>query len=126
MTSNLSYNNEKSLQSAIYLAYIYAINHYLITKEMPAESEKRSFSLRSLATDGYADIVYVPLRKDKPALIVELKRNSTTKTALTQIREKKYFECMENFTGEILFVGVNYDAETKIHECKIERFVKQE
>ena len=111
VTSNLSYNNEKSLQSAIYLAYIYALNGYIITKEMPAGK-------------GYADIVYIPLNKTKPAMIVELKRNSSTETALKQIREKQYFECLENWKGELLFVGVNYDEETKVHECKIERFVK--
>ncbi|MBR4320981.1 AAA family ATPase [Treponema sp.] len=111
VTSNMSYNNEKSLQSAIYLAYIYAINHYLITKEMPAGK-------------GYADIVYVPLRKDKPAMIIELKRNSCPETALNQIRQKQYFDSLENWQGEILFVGINYDEETKLHECKIERFVK--
>lgn len=111
VTSNMSYNNEKSLQSAIYLAYIYAINHYLITKEMPAGK-------------GYADIVYVPLRKDKPALIIELKRNSCPETALNQIRQKQYFDSLENWQGEILFVGINYDEETKLHECKIERFLK--
>ena len=44
VTSNLSYNNEKSLQSAIYLAYIYAINKFMISKELPAGR-------------GYADIV---------------------------------------------------------------------
>ncbi|WP_294431251.1 AAA family ATPase [uncultured Treponema sp.] len=111
VTSNMSYNNEKSLQSAIYLAYLYAINHYLITKEMPAGK-------------GYADIVYVPLKKDKPAMIIELKRNSCPETALNQIRQKQYFDSLENWQGEILFVGVNYDEETKVHECKIERFVK--
>ena len=111
VTSNLSYNNEKSLQSAIYLAYIYALNGYIITKEMPAGK-------------GYADIVYIPLNKSKPAIIVELKRNSSTETALRQIREKQYFECLENWKGEIIFVGVNYDEESKIHDCKIERFFK--
>ncbi len=111
VTSNMSYNNEKSLQSAIYLAYLYAINHYLITKEMPAGK-------------GYADIVYVPLKKDKPAMIIELKRNSCPETALNQIREKQYFDSLENWQGEILFVGVSYDAETKVHQCKIEKFVK--
>lgn len=111
VTSNLSYNNEKSLQSAIYLAYIYALNGYIITKEMPAGK-------------GYADVVYIPLNKSKPAIIVELKRNSSTETALRQIREKQYFECLENWKGEIIFAGVNYDEESKIHDCKIERFFK--
>lgn len=111
VTSNLSYNNEKSLQSAIYLAYIYALKKYIISKEMPAGK-------------GYADIVYIPFDKTKSALIVELKRNGSTETALPQIKEKQYFACLDSWQGDILFVGVNYDEKTKKHECKIERFVK--
>ena len=44
--------------------------------------------------------------------------------ALEQIRNKQYFECLDTWSGDILFVGVSYDADTKEHECKIERFVK--
>ena len=111
VTSNRSYNNEESLQSAIYLAFIYAINNYTIVKEMTAGK-------------GFAEIVYIPLKGGSPALIVELKRNKSAATALTQIKEKRYFDCLEGYSGEILFVGVNYDEDTKKHECKIERFVK--
>ena len=113
VTSNLSYNNEQSLQSAIYLAYIYALNGYIISKEMPAGK-------------GYADIVYIPLDRKKPAMIVELKRNSSPDTALNQIRAKQYFDCLANWRGPILFVGVNYDMASKKHECRIERFVKEQ
>ncbi|WP_296328952.1 AAA family ATPase [uncultured Treponema sp.] len=111
VTSNKSYNNEESLQSAIYLAFIYAINNYTIVKEMTAGK-------------GFADIVYIPLKGDSPALIVELKHNKSANTALTQIKEKHYFDCLSNYSGELLFVGVNYDEDTKTHECKIEKFVK--
>ena len=105
------WGDEYSLHSAIYLAYIYAINHYTIVKEMSAGK-------------GFADIVYIPFDKTKAALIVELKRNGSTEGALKQIREKRYFDSLANWHGDILFVGVNYDADTKKHECKIERFVK--
>lgn len=111
VASNLSYNRESSLQSAVYLAYIYALNGYIISKEMPAGK-------------GYADIVYIPFDKSKPAMIVELKRNSSSDTALNQIKEKRYFDTLENWHGDILFVGINYDENTKEHSCRIERFVK--
>ena len=111
VTSNLSYNNEKSLQSAIYLAYIYALNSYIISKEMPAGK-------------GFADIVYIPFDKSQSALIVELKRNGSADSAITQIKEKHYFECLNTWHGNILFVGVNYDEKTKKHECRIEKFEK--
>ena len=76
------------------------------------------------AGKGFADIVYIPLKGDSPALIVELKHNKSANTALTQIKEKQYFDCLSNYSGELLFVGVNYDEDTKTHECKIEKFVK--
>ena len=66
----------------------------------------------------------IPFDKSSPALVVELKRNSSTESALKQIREKRYFDSLGNWQGDILFVGVNYDEKTKAHGCKIERFVK--
>ena len=63
VTSNRSYNNEDALQSAIYLAYIYALNHYTVIKEMTAGK-------------GFADVVFIPFKDTDPAMIVELKRNS--------------------------------------------------
>lgn len=112
VTSNRSYNNEYALQCAIYLAYIYAINGYMVTKEMTAGK-------------GFADLVYVPFDKSKAAIIVELKHNKSAGTALTQIRENRYFDSLANWHGGLLFVGVNYDEKSKEHSCKIERFVKE-
>jgi hypothetical protein len=89
---------EYALQCAIYLAYIYALNGYSISKEMTAGK-------------GFADLVYVPF--------------DTSETALTQIKEKRYFDSLADWHGGLLFVGVNYDEKSKEHSCKIERFVKE-
>ena len=56
--------------------------------------------------------------------MIELKRNGSTESALAQIKEKKYFSSLENYSGEILLVGVNYDEEKKSHECRIEKWIK--
>ena len=111
VTSNRSYNNEDALQSAIYLAYIYALNEYTVVKEMTAGK-------------GFADVVFVPFRENIPAMIIELKRNGSAESAITQIREKRYFDSLSHYQGDLLFVGVNYDEKTKTHECRIEKFVK--
>lgn len=76
------------------------------------------------AGKGFADVVYIPLKQENPAVIVELKRNSCAETALDQIKERKYFHSLSNYSGNLLFVGVNYDEKSKRHQCKIERFVK--
>ena len=73
---------------------------------------------------GIADMVYIPFVKDYPALIFELKHNGLTQTALDQIKQKKYFESLNNYSGDLFFVGINYDEKTKKHTCRIERFVK--
>ncbi len=111
VTSWRNYNNEYALHSAIYLAYIYCLNGYTIAKEIPTGN-------------GCADIMYIPFDKSKEVIIVELKYNGSTSKAIEQIEEKKYFDLLNNRQCNILFVGVNYDQKTKIHECKIERFVK--
>ena len=112
VTSNRSYNNEDALQSAIYLSYIYALNKYTILREVTTGK-------------GFADVVFIPFAPDLPAMIVELKRNGSTESALEQIKERRYFSSLEHYSGNLLFVGVNYDEEKKTHECRIERFVKE-
>ncbi|SFQ11151.1 PD-(D/E)XK nuclease superfamily protein [Butyrivibrio proteoclasticus] len=111
VTSNRSYNNEDSLQSAIYLAYIYALNKYTVVKEMTTGK-------------GFADVVYIPYVPDIPALIIELKKNKTVESAIEQIKQKQYFDSLSMYYGNILFVGINYDDNTKIHTCKIEEYYK--
>ena len=109
--NNLNYNNEGTFQAVICLAYFYANLKYTIVKEMPAGK-------------GVADVVMIPYVPNTPALIIELKRNSCEKTALTQIREKRYNAALEKYSGDLLFVGINYDEKTKEHRCVIEKFVK--
>ena len=111
VTSNRSYNNEDALQSAIYLSYIYALNKYTVVKEMTTGK-------------GFADVVFIPFVQNLPAIIIELKRNGSAETALNQIKEKQYFDSLCAYSGKLLFVGINYDENSKTHTCKIEEFVK--
>lgn len=109
VTCNLTYNNEASFQSAICLAYFYATTKYTIVKEFPSGK-------------GYADVVFIPYVPNTPAFIVELKNNKTPETALKQIRLKEYHQALQQYKGELLFVGINYDEKTKEHDCLIETF----
>jgi RecB family endonuclease NucS len=111
VTSNRSYNNEDALQSAIYLAYIYALNQYTVVREMTAGR-------------GFADVVFIPFVPKIPAMVVELKRNSSAESAIKQIKEKRYFESLSHYKGNLLFVGIDYDEKEKKHTCKIESFMK--
>ncbi|MDY5930569.1 MAG: AAA family ATPase [Candidatus Ornithospirochaeta sp.] len=108
VTSNLTYNNEGSFQSAIRLAYFYADMYYTVVSELPAGK-------------GYADVAFIPYVPSVPAMVVELKRNSAAGTAIGQIRERRYPEGLEKYRGSMLLVGIGYDERTKEHWCRIER-----
>ncbi|MBP5365271.1 MAG: PD-(D/E)XK nuclease domain-containing protein [Bacteroidales bacterium] len=113
VTSNRSYNNEDALASAIYLAYVYALNQYTIVKEKEMTAGK-----------GFADVVFIPVLCDNPAMIIELKHNGSADGALAQIKKRQYFTSLEHYKGNLLFVGINYDEKDKTHTCKIEELEK--
>lgn len=110
--SALAYNSEQSLTTVILLAYYRARDEYQLFRELPTG-------------EGFADIVFLPRKNsEKPALIVELKWNKNAETALNQIRDKKYPEALDDYHGNMLLVGINYDKDEKTHTCRIEKFVK--
>lgn len=112
-TSHLQYNDENALSYTISLALYAARNFYHVYRELPIGK-------------GFADLVFIPRKKflDKPALIVELKWDQTAKGAIDQIKKKQYFESLEEYQGNLLLVGINYDKKTREHECVIEEFQK--
>lgn len=58
------------------------------------------------------------------AIIVVLKYDKSAEGTIEQIYEKQYTECLKNYFGEILLVGINYDKSDKRHTCKIEKIIK--
>ena len=114
-TSVIEYNDENSLSSVLTIAFLGTLDYYFKpVRELPTGR-------------GFADFVYIPkpvYREDYPALVVELKWNKSAQTALQQIKEKRYAESLQDYAGEILLVGINYDKKTKEHSCSIEKLVK--
>ena len=114
--SSIQYNNENSLSCVITIAYLSSMQYYF----KPVRELQSGY--------GFADLIYIPKPKyqnSHPALLIELKWNKNTETAITQIKEKKYPESIEEYTGDILLVGINYDKKTKVHECVIEKYRKE-
>ena len=111
-TSILNYHNENALSCVISLAYYSARDAYRLIRELPTGK-------------GFADIVFVPHKyTSRPAMIVELKWDQSAEGAIAQIKEKQYVKALEHYTGDILLVGVNYDKDSKKHQCRIERYKK--
>ena len=107
--SILKYNDEHSLSCVISLAYYCARHSYSIYREMPAGK-------------GFVDLVFIPRKNcSYPAVIIELKYNKTADSAVSQIKQKNYYDCLQDYSGEILLVGISYSEKTKKHSCKIEK-----
>jgi hypothetical protein len=52
--------------------------------------------------------------------VIELKRDKDAQGAIDQIRQKNYVKALEDYRGNLLLVGINYDKEKK-HSCVIEK-----
>ena len=78
---------------------------------------------RELASGkGFADLVLIPRKNvDSPAMVIELKYDKGANAAIDQIKRKQYPAKLEQYEGNLLLVGINYDKETKKHSCKIEK-----
>lgn len=109
-TSVLTFNDENALSYTISLAFYAAREYYSVFRELPTGK-------------GFADIVFIPKRKaaDKPAMIIELKYDKSAQGAISQIKDKKYVESLLSYKGNLLLVGINYNKDTKKHECVIEK-----
>lgn len=55
-------------------------------------------------------------------MIVELKYDKDTDTAISQIKRKEYSGKILEYTDNLLLVGINYDKETKTHSCVIDKY----
>ena len=111
-TAPTFYNNEQALRSVIRAAYISCVDEYLKIDELPSGH-------------GYADVVFFPKKNSsKPLLLVELKWNKTGEGAIRQIKNNDYPQALKGYGGDMLLVGINYDAKSKKHSCRIEAFLQ--
>lgn len=113
--SAIQYNSGNSLSSVLTIAYLSSMRYYFKpVREMPAGK-------------GFADFVYIPKPQyaDRyPVLLAELKWNQDVKTAIDQIKERKYPSALLEYTGSILIAGISYDKKNKEHHCVIEKLIK--
>ena len=110
--SIIEYNDENSLACVIQLAYYSARQYYIIRREMQAGK-------------GFADLVFIPRKNyiNTPAMVVELKWDKSAKGAIRQIEDKQYPEVVKDYLGTILLVGINYDKNSKRHDCEIKQLI---
>ena len=107
-TSILSYNDENSMACVLSIAYYFAHGDYIFHREYASGK-------------GYADLVLIPRKNvDSPAIVIELKYGHSADEAIAQIKERRYWEKVTDYAGNVLLVGICYDKEAKTHDCIIE------
>lgn len=112
--SGICYNDENSLCCVVMIAMLASLRTYhKAIREFPCGK-------------GFADLVFLPLPQNAglPVILVELKWNKGVRAAITQIKERQYPKSLEEYAGEILMVGIDYDKATKEHTCVIEQYQK--
>lgn len=109
-----SYNSEIELSAIVNLVYLSARDKYRVERE-------------DKAGKGYVDFIFYPNCRDRDALILELKVDSTPEKAILQIKDKNYALRLKGklgetpqYTGRILAVGISYNKKTKEHSCLVE------
>ncbi len=111
--SLLDYNDEESLTYCIMTGLLWStLDDYSYHREEPAGK-------------GRADLVYEPLTKRLPLLLIEFKYDDSAEEAIKQIKTKEYFKRYIRQYRNIFLVGINYSTETKDHQCLIERLVAE-
>ena len=112
---NKTYHSEAGLSYAVQLAYYAAQDLYTIIPELDTGK-------------GYADLAFIPLKPDIPAMLIEFKYEKDADTAISQIHRQNYPDRLELYKGNLILVGINYDrtvkndsVEFKHHNCEIEK-----
>jgi len=112
-TSIIKYNDENALSCVLSIAYYSARQYYIIDREMPAGK-------------GFVDLFFRPRKNhlDKPAMLIELKWDKSAASAIKQIEDKEYTQGLKDYKDHALLIGINYDKDSKQHECIIKRYIE--
>ena len=105
--SYFEYNTENSLSCIVTLVYLYARSTYNVKRE-------------DVTAKGRADFTFYPTNINRPAFIIELKKDDTPENAIAQIKKREYYKTLNNYKGKKLIIGIAYDSKLKKHNIKIE------
>lgn len=100
-------NKEDVLGIIVEISYYNVQKYYMMKKE-------------DTSALGRSDISFIPKDGSHIPFIVELKVNSSPEEAISQIKEKEYFNSLGDYKGEVLLLGINYNSKTLKHSSKVE------
>jgi hypothetical protein len=100
-------NKEDILGVIVQISYYYAKQFYNVKKE------DTSILVR-------ADISFIPYDNCHIPMFVELKVDDEPQSAINQIKERKYYNSLGDYHGDVLLLGITYNDKTLNHDSKIE------
>jgi hypothetical protein len=107
--SLLDYNDEESL------------TYCVMTGLLWSTLDDYSYHREDQAGNGRVDLVYEPITRRQPLILIEFKYDDSAEEAIKQIKEKEYFKRYAGQYRNIILVGINYSTKTKDHQCLIEK-----
>ena len=105
----LDYNDEESLT--------YCVMTGLLWSTLDDYSCHREDQLGK----GRVDLVYEPIIRKHPLILIEFKYDGSAEEAIAQIKTQEYCKRYEGQYRNIIIVGINYSTKTKDHQCLIEK-----
>ena len=105
----LDYNDEESL------------TYCVMTGLLWSTLDDYSYHREDQAGKGRVDLVYEPITRRHPLILIEFKYDDSAEEAIKQIKEKEYFKRYAGQYRNIILVGINYSTRTKDHRCLIEK-----
>ena len=105
----LDYNDEESL------------TYCVMTGLLWSTLDDYSYHREDQAGKGRVDLVYEPITRRHPLILIEFKYDDSAEEAIKQIKEKEYFKRYAGQYRNIILVGINFSTKTKDHQCLIEK-----
>ena len=103
------YNDEKALIYCIMTGLLWsAIDNYICHREDQAGKRK-------------ADLVYEPISRKNPLILIEFKYDCSAEEALEQIKTREYYKHYTELYSNVIITGISYSTKTREHRCLIER-----
>ena len=107
--SLLDYNDEESL------------TYCVMTGLLWSTLDDYSYHREEQAGKGRVDLVYEPITRRHPLILIEFKYDGSAEEAIAQIKKQEYFKRYSEQYRDIIIVGINYSTKTKDHQCLIEK-----
>ena len=95
-----------------YLGYDFSSKEVFIPN-----SEIESEFVTAIQSAGWDTVINAIKKSDN---LLKETWNKSAEGAIAQMKDKKYIKALEEYKGNMLLVGVNYNKESKKHQCVIE------